>query len=51
MIKSHEVSIGCSIEVAHLSVGVESAVDLLRHADRALYCAKKEGGNTYSTYR
>ncbi len=51
MINNHEVSVSCSIGVAHLSVGMENAVDLLRHADRALYRAKKKGGNTYSTYR
>lgn len=46
-IDNREFLIGASIGIAVASENSESAVDLLRNADTAMYEAKKEGKNTY----
>ena len=48
-ISGHEVQISASIGVAHQSEG-ETEVALMRHADLALYAAKREGRNRYRVY-
>jgi diguanylate cyclase (GGDEF)-like protein len=48
-VSGHEVQISASIGVAFQGVGA-SHVTLMRHADLALYAAKREGRNRYRVY-
>ena len=45
----HEVQVSASIGVAFQN-GEQSQVELMRHADLALYAAKREGRNRYRVY-
>jgi diguanylate cyclase (GGDEF)-like protein len=45
----HEVQVSASIGVAHQGEN-HTQVELMRHADLALYAAKKEGRNRYRVY-
>lgn len=48
-VSGHEVQVSASIGVAHQG-GSSSQMALMRHADLALYAAKREGRNRYRIY-
>lgn len=50
MLSSLELVVTASIGVAVLGDSAESANDLLKHADVAMYRAKRDGGNQYRFY-
>lgn len=50
MLSSLELVVTSSIGVAVLGDSSESATDLLKHADVAMYRAKRDGGNQYRFY-
>jgi diguanylate cyclase (GGDEF)-like protein len=50
MLSSLELMITASIGVAVLGDSSENATDLLKHADVAMYRAKRDGGNQYRFY-
>lgn len=50
MLSSLELVVTASIGVAVLGDSSESATDLLKHADVAMYRAKRDGGNQYRFY-
>jgi diguanylate cyclase (GGDEF)-like protein/PAS domain S-box-containing protein len=50
MIEEHHLQVACSLGVAFYPQDGEDASTLLRHADDALYQAKKAGRNRYQCY-
>lgn len=50
VLESYHINIGVSIGVAFYPSCAESAEELIKCADVAMYNAKKEGGNAYSFY-
>lgn len=49
-IENFELNIGASIGISHFPDDSENAIDLIKYADAALYCAKNEGRSTLRTY-
>ena len=49
-IMDHSFTIGTSLGIVHFPTDADSAVDMVRRADLALYQAKEEGRNTYRTF-
>jgi diguanylate cyclase (GGDEF)-like protein/PAS domain S-box-containing protein len=49
-IQGHEVSVGVSIGIANTRGNGSSADELMKHADLALYAAKRDGRNTHKVY-
>lgn len=45
------LKIGASIGIAHFPEDADNALDLIKRADNALYCAKNEGRNTLRLYK
>ena len=50
-IKNHIINTGCSIGVSIYPDDGKTPITLLKHADTAMYYAKKEGGNYYRYYK
>lgn len=50
ILKNDELSITASVGIAVYPTDGQDAVTLLRHADRAMYSAKKQGRNRYHMY-
>lgn len=50
MIRGHELYISVSIGIAVYPNNGENIDSLLKHADKAMYSAKKNGGNRYQVY-
>jgi len=50
LFKQHEVTVGCSIGIAHFPKHSECIEDLVRKADKAMYKAKSAGKNTYRLF-
>jgi diguanylate cyclase (GGDEF)-like protein/PAS domain S-box-containing protein len=50
MVDDHELYIGGSLGCAEYPRDGENEVDLLKHADMAMYRAKSSGGNTFTVY-
>jgi len=48
--QNFKIEIGASIGIAHFPEDANNALDLIKCADDALYCAKDEGRNTVRTY-
>jgi diguanylate cyclase (GGDEF)-like protein/PAS domain S-box-containing protein len=49
-VEGREIFMGASIGLSVYPVDSESIEDLIKHADIAMYDAKREGGNTYRFY-
>jgi diguanylate cyclase (GGDEF)-like protein len=50
-IDGHEIFIGVSIGISVYPIDTDSADNLLKYADNAMYYAKKQGKNCYQYYR
>jgi diguanylate cyclase (GGDEF)-like protein len=50
VIKKYELNVGMSIGIAMFPQSGSSAAELCKHADEAMYEAKKSGKNTYCYY-
>lgn len=50
-IQGCELKIGASIGIALFPENSDNAIDLIKCADNALYCAKNEGRNTFRVYQ
>ena len=49
-IESHQLQITVSMGISVFPDNTSNADDLIRHADTAMYCAKKNGRNQYQTF-
>lgn len=50
-IGGHEFRVGCSLGISFYPNDADTAEDLMRNADAAMYRAKQEGRNTYRLFR
>lgn len=46
----HELHIGASVGIAHFPLHAQTATELVRHADQAMYEVKESGRNAYRAY-
>lgn len=51
VIEGHNIQIGASIGISNYPDDTTEIEELIRMADKALYCAKEKGRNTYRIYR
>ncbi|MEW5768927.1 MAG: diguanylate cyclase [Pseudomonadota bacterium] len=51
LIDGHALQIGASVGIAYFPDHAQTAAELVRHADRAMYEVKEAGRNTYRVYQ